>query len=224
MAHFEIEVKSLLGEAARAAALKKKMLELDPDCACISQNKQLNHYFAGGDIQELYQNAAPLLSPEQQEKLRTVCMQGGNCSVRTRQRDDEVLLVVKAAIDKGTSENTVQRMEFEEPMPLSLAELDALVEAAAYSYQAKWSREREEYAYKGITVCLDCNAGYGYVAEFEKIVAEATEADAVRSELEALMVELEVEELAQERLARMFEFYNQNWQEYYGTTKVFVIE
>jgi hypothetical protein len=30
--------------------------------------------------------------------------------------------------------------------------------------------------------------------------------------------------LAQERLERMFAHYNQNWPEYYGTTKVFIIE
>jgi predicted adenylyl cyclase CyaB len=224
MSHFEIEIKSLLGTREQAEALKEKMLAIDTDCALLGQNKQLNHYFSGGDIASFYNTIAPLLGSEQVERLNLIAERGSDFSVRTRQRDDEVLLVVKASIDEGTSENSVKRMEFEEPVALSLAELDELVQKAGYEYQAKWSREREEFAYKGANVCIDCNAGYGYLAEFEKIVADEAEADAVRAEIDELMAELEVEELPQDRLARMFEFYNQNWPDYYGTDKVFIIE
>jgi hypothetical protein len=38
------------------------------------------------------------------------------------------------------------------------------------------------------------------------------------------MTELDVVELEQDRLARMFSFYNANWPDYYGTEKVFIIE
>ena len=224
MSHFEIEVKSLLGEAEKAKVLKEKMQELDPSCACVSVNKQLNHYFEGGDLKALYEKTTPLFSPEQREKLHTLVEKAGRSSVRTRQRDDEVLLVVKLAIDEGTSENTVKRMEFEEPVDITLDELDALVQEAGYRYQAKWSREREEYVYKGVNVCLDKNAGYGYLAEFEKIVHDENEADKVRAELDAIMSELGVEELSQDRLARMFAYYNENWPDYYGTDKTFTIE
>ncbi len=237
MSHFEIEIKSLLGEKANAEALKAKLLALDESCVCVSQNVQLNHYFEGGEIENLFTNVAPLFSGEQHDKFKMISEYGSNFSVRTRQRDEEVLLVIKAAIkvngearedalghDDGASANGVSRMEFEEPVAISLAELDALLEQAGYNYQAKWSREREEYVCKGINVCLDRNAGYGYLAEFEKIIQAEEEAEAVRSELNALMAELEVEELGQERLARMFEHYNANWSDYYGTDKVFIIE
>ncbi len=224
MSHFEIEVKSLLGEKDRAEALRRKMQELDPGCACVSTNKQLNHYFEGGDLVALYEKVIPLLNEEQLVKFKAIIERGNSFSVRTRQRDEEVLLVVKASIDEGTSENTVQRMEFEELVAVTLNELDALLLEAGYMYQAKWSREREEYTYKGANVCLDYNAGYGYLAEVEKIVTDEALADQVRAEIDELMAELELEELAQERLARMFAYYNQNWPEYYGTTKVFIIE
>lgn len=224
MSHFEIEVKSLLGEKERAEALKKKMQALDPACTCVSTNTQLNHYFEGGDIKKLYEKVEHLFSGDQHEKFQKIAERGSNFSVRTRQKADEVLLVVKASIDEGTSENTVKRMEFEEPVTISLDELDALVQEAGYTYQAKWSREREEYEYKGANVCIDRNAGYGYLAEFERIVPDESLADQVREEIDALMAELGVAELGQDRLARMFDFYNQNWPDYYGTTKVFVIE
>ncbi len=224
MSHFEIEVKSLLGEEQNALRLKEKMCQLDPNCALISTNKQLNHYFEGGDMQDLYDKVEYLFGEEERAKLKTTIDRGAEFSIRSRQRDGEVLLVVKASIDEGTSANTVKRMEFEEPVLITLDELDLLLLEAGFSYQAKWSREREEYAYKGANVCLDKNAGYGYLAEFEKIVHDEAEADEVRDEIDALMSELEVVELAQDRLARMFSFYNTNWPDYYETNRVFIIE
>jgi predicted adenylyl cyclase CyaB len=224
MSHFEIEVKSLLGEADNALRLKEKMSALDPDFALTSTNKQLNHYFEGGEMAALYANTSYLFSDEQKAKLQTTIDRGTEFSIRTRQRDDEVLLVVKASIDEGTSANTVKRMEFEEPVHITLEELDQILLDSGFVYQAKWSREREEYAYKGASVCLDKNAGYGYLAEFEKIVQNEAEADTVRAEIDELMAELEVYELEQDRLARMFAHYNANWPEYYGTDLVFVIE
>ncbi|MEY2665628.1 MAG: hypothetical protein RLZZ480_733 [Candidatus Parcubacteria bacterium] len=224
MSHFEIEVKSLLGAPERAEALKQRMCELDPECVMIGSNKQLNHYFEGGDMEQLFQNVKDLFSEEQQAKLRTTIERGTEFSIRTRQKDDEVLLVLKASIDEGTSANTVKRMEFEEPVSISLDELDQLLLGAGFTYQAKWSREREEYSYKGANVCLDKNAGYGYLAEVEKIVHDETLADDVRAEIDAVMAELELIELEQERLARMFAHYNANWPEYYGTDRIFIIE
>jgi adenylate cyclase class IV len=224
MAHFEIEIKSLLGEKANAEALKEKMKSLDPSFAHVSSNKQLNHYFNGGDIDKLYSQTEHLFTGDQHDKFKMIAEKGNDFSVRTRQRDEEVLLVVKASIDEGTSENTVKRLEFEEPVKITLDELDELVQAADYVYQAKWSREREEFEYKGANVCLDKNAGYGYLAEFEKIVHDEAEVDQVREEIDELMSELEVLELGQDRLARMFAHYNENWPDYYGTDKTFVIE
>ncbi len=224
MAHYEVELKSLLGEEENATALKTKMCELDPNCACVSKNKQLNHYFHGGDINKLYEKTHHLVDGPELEKFKLMLEKGSGFSVRTRQRDDEVLLVVKAAIDGGTSENTVKRLEFEEPVKVSLDELDNLVQEAGYEYQAKWSREREEYEFKGANVCIDKNAGYGYLAEFEKIIADENLVDEAREEIDRLMTELGVEELSQDRLARMFDFYNQNWPDYYGTDKTFNIE
>lgn len=224
MAHFEIEVKSLLGEKVHAEALKEKMSKLDPEFSHTSSNKQLNHYFTGGDINHMYTKVEKLFSGDQHDKFKMIADRGSDFSVRTRQRDEEVLLVVKAAIDGGTSENTVKRMEFEEPVDITLDDLDLLMHEADFNYQAKWSREREEFLYKGANVCLDKNAGYGYLAEFEKIVQLEDEVDKVRNEIAEIMSELDVTELPQDRLARMFAHYNDNWADYYGTDKTFKIK
>jgi predicted adenylyl cyclase CyaB len=224
MAHYEVEIKSLLGGKENAEALKENMRARDAGTALVSTNKQLNHYFEGGDVEVLVSSVRELFSNEAQQKLDTMVAKGKNFSVRTRQKDEEVLLVLKASVDDGTSSNTVSRLEFEEPVALSLDELDQKVLDAGFAYQAKWSREREEYQYKGMNVCLDRNAGYGYLAEFEKITESEDEVPSVRKEIEMLMEELGVAELSQDRLERMFAYYNTHWPEYYGTEKVFVIE
>jgi adenylate cyclase class IV len=223
MAHLEIEIKSLLGEKEHAEALKARMGELDPACTQVSSNTQLNHYFKGGDIKALYEATKHLMSEETREKFLMIAEKGTNFSIRSRQRNDEVLLVVKASVDEGTSANTVSRLEFEESVALSLDELDALILGAGFEYEAKWSREREEYAYKGVNVCIDKNAGYGYLAEFEKVVPHDEVVDVVRAELDTLMEELGVIELPQDRLERMFAHYNENWPDYYGTDRTFII-
>lgn len=224
MARYEVEIKSLLGEKGNADALKTKMSTLDPSCGCVSKNKQLNHYFKDGNIELLFEKTKHSFAEPIQKRFQEIVEKGSSFSVRTRQKDEEVLLVIKASLDAGTSHNTVSRMEFEEPIPVSLDALDALLEEAGFTYQAKWSREREEYTYKGATVCLDRNAGYGYLAEFEKIADEESTLPSLRSELAVLMAELGVEELPQDRLERMFAHYNEHWPEYYGTDKTFIIE
>jgi len=224
MSQYEIEIKSLLGDESSANDLVQKMQTFDPECKKVSSNSQLNHYFAGGDIHKLYEKVEHLFVGEQHDSFKNIAEKGSDFSVRTRQRNDEVLLVVKASLDGGTSSNTVSRLEFEEPVEVTLDELDELVLSAGYAYEAKWSRDRDEYEYKDIAVCIDHNAGYGYLAEFETVTDDESGLEQVRANLEEIMNELEVVELSQDRLARMFAHYNENWGDYYGTKKIFNIE
>ncbi len=223
---YEVEIKSLLGTEENAQAFKKRLLDSAYKTELVSTNRQLNHYFTGAvDADALYERIAPHIASAHRARLAQILRDGRDHSVRTRQRDDEVLFVVKAAIDDTTSANGIARMEFEEPVDISLDELDALVRDAGLDYQAKWSREREEWTCgDDVSVCIDRNAGYGYLVEFERVVGEGEDVDAVQAELRALMAEFGVEELPQDRLARMFDYYNANWRDYYGTQKVFVIE
>lgn len=221
---YEVEIKTLLGSKERADALKEAMHRLDPHAKLTAKGTQLNHYFIGGNLQNLFPKLYPYFSQAQQEKLRAIGAGAKEFSVRTRQKDDTVLFVVKASVDDTTSANGIARMEFEEKVPLSLEELDQLILDTGFSYEAKWSREREEYVCRGANVCLDRNAGYGYLAEFERVVEDGGAVEQARDELRALMQELGCEELSQERLQRMFAHYNATWPEYYGTDKIFIVE
>ena len=224
MQSYEVEVKSLLGSEARADELRSAMQKADPSFSFQSKNKQLNHYFEGGALKKLSEVLSPHLSGVADVKLDDIIERAKEFSVRTRDKNGTVYIVVKASVGQDSSENGVARIEFEEKVELSLEELDKLVLSAGFSYQAKWSREREEYFCKGVNVTLDKNAGYGWLAEFELVVQDAARVEDARRTIHALMQELGVEELPQARLERMFSFYNSHWQEYYGTEKIFTVE
>ncbi|MBI4088068.1 CYTH domain-containing protein [Candidatus Kaiserbacteria bacterium] len=224
MQSYEVEIKSLLGGPERAEEVRQAMKDLDPSTTPLSINRQLNHYFEGGSLGELCEKIVPKLSKEAAERLSDIAGETAELSVRTRDKDGAIFLVVKATLRDDSSSNGVARMEFEERVPLTLAELDDLVMSAGFRYQAKWSRQREEYICHGINVTLDKNAGYGWLAEFERVVNDPAKVDDAEREIRALMQELGASELPQERLERMFSHYNAHWQDYYGTDKIFTIE
>ena len=219
---YEIEIKSLLGDEKNAARLRHALLTHNKD-AFVSKYRQLNHYFTGGNPREFSEKIMSLLHVPRQEAFSKIVSDGKNISVRTRDTDGRIILVIKASIDDTTSSNGISRMEFEERMSMTLGELDELLLLAGFRYQAKWSREREEYVHDGVNISIDKNAGYGYLAEFEKVLTSADEIEVAKKELRALMNTFGVEELPQDRLERMFAHYNANWKDYYETEKIFVV-
>ncbi|SRR5258708_967192 len=218
---YEIEIKCLLGDRANADQLEAKMKALDPAFRAIGMHKQLNHYFEGkGDFASL----AKLLPEEEQKAFLELTGKAKDISLRTRDADGKVILVLKMSIDDTTSSNGTARREFEKTLPISLAELDQALLDAGFTYQAKWSRERQEYVFRGANVTVDKNAGYGYLAEFEIVETDPSKADATKARLRKLIEDVGLAELPQDRLARMFDYYNKNWRDYYGTEKIFVIQ
>ena len=225
MSHtYEIEIKSLLGETEKMESLKKKLHD-HGSVEFRGSHAQLNHYFnTPENLSPLVEALLPHIPEGRREALEKILEEGEDHSIRTRDADGRVFFVVKASLDEGTSSNTVSRIEFEEEVGMTLEELDALLLAHGLTYQAKWSRDREEYTQGATNITIDRNAGYGYLAEFERVVEDKDAIEETKEELLALMAELGVEELSQERLERMFSFYNENWRDYYGTDKVFIIE
>ena len=221
---YAIEIKSLLGSKEKADNLIKKVLAKGGRLIESKHNKQLNHYFTYHDLTKFQQNLLPKIPTDKQEIFSKIINEGKNLSIRTREANNKVILVIKASLNDHSSANGVTRAEFESEMRMGLAELDLLLIDAGLEYQAKWSRERNEYKLGNTNVCIDKNAGYGYLAEFENVVEDEGEVENTKQNLISLMAELGAEELRQDRLERMFSFYNSHWPEYYGTDKVFNIE
>ena len=223
MNHFEVEVKSLIGANDKADELIKKLD--NKGFRLKDTNSQLNHYFTGGDLSKLSTNVRSILSADAIGKLESILEKGSDFSIRTREVNQTVLLVIKSSVNDNSSENGTVRMEFEEAIEdLSLDQLDNILLDAGFQYQAKWSRQRREFEKNDISVTVDKNAGYGYLAEFEILVEEEADTSIAHQRIVKLMEELGTAELSQDRLGRMFDYYNENWRDYYGTDKVFTIE
>lgn len=224
---YEIEIKALLGDKKNAEKLINKLYSKYPHAKkARTGEKQLNHYFTKGDKDKLFKTIQPFIKDaEKLNFLRDILNKATKLSVRTRLAKDKAIFVIKASIDDTTSENGTARMEFEHEMnQMTLDELDKLLLDSDFDYQAKWSRERDEHKVDNISITIDKNAGYGYLAEFEIVESDPALAESSKEQLRNFMKELEVEELAQDRLERMFAYYNSNWRDYYGTEKIFVIE
>lgn len=222
---YEVEIKSLLGSAERAEFLREKLRGRGAEFR--GSHAQHNHYFlTAPDLSVLARSLRPHLTEDKHDALTRILKEGNDHSIRTRNADGTIFFVAKASVGDDTSANGITRMEFEAEVALLIEALDQLLLDAGLSYQAKWSREREEYVLplEEMNVTIDRNAGYGYLTEFEKVVRTRGELADARKAIEQCMAEFGIEELPQDRLDRMFAHYNEHWEDYYGTEKVFVIE
>jgi predicted adenylyl cyclase CyaB len=220
---YEVEIKSLLQTNENAQKLRDKLVEQGMEMK--NKYKQLNHYFLNdGDFAKLEEKLLPLFSDDKKVNLKKILEEGKNHSLRTREMNGEACFVVKASVDDTTSSNGILRMEFEEAVGISMDALDKLLEEAGFGYQAKWSREREEYGKDDFYITIDKNAGYGYLSEFEIQTEDQDKLSETKQKILDFMGELGLKELSQDRLERMFAFYNENWRDYYGTENVFNVE
>lgn len=220
---YEIEIKTLLGSQQKSDELLAEVTRHDPATKLVSEQKQLNHYYHGGDLAALAAAMAGHITAEQMATISDIAARAKSINVRTRQKNDTVLLIVKGSLDNVSAVHSHQRMEFEVPVDITLDELDALVEQSGWQLEAKWQADRKIYSTMGLTLDMFFTPGYGYMAEFEQVVTADQDRESAHQKLVDTMATLGVQELPNPRLERMFEYYNQHWNEYYGTNKVFVI-
>lgn len=221
---YEVEIKSLLGTKEATDTFRISMKNLDHNLRTLGSHKQLNYYFIGGDVNVLFEKVSMFLNEQEREVAKGIRRELRDYSLRSRLADNKVSIVLKASVDDTTSANGVGRFEFEKELPIPFKALNQLILDNGFSYQAKWSREREEYTFRDMYVTIDKNAGYGYLAEFEIQVEREDEIATAKNKIRKAMRDLDMGELDQNRLERMFTFYNAHWLEYYGTDKVFVVK
>lgn len=225
MNNTELEIKCLLGTQANADAFLIKLEKHGVDTnTLVKPERQLNHYFSGGNVLDIYNKVSSQMPMKDAEALHHLCMYGRNHSVRTRSilPGDQTILVMKSSNNTDTATHSVTRLEFEYTFPgMTLEELDRILLDLGWEYLSKWSRIRTWYHVRDIDICLDQNAGYGYVAEFETVLAPGEDAIAAEARIRGLMDQLGVYELDQAKLEQMFAHYNQNWPDYYGSDRTF---
>ena len=226
MNNYEVEIKVLLTTKEKRDEFKENLSHKLMNLEFLWKNSQLNHYFMWWNIDKLRENIFDSLPENKKESFENILKVWWKYSFRTRYLDWDSILVIKLSVDDTTSSNGIKRLEWEHTFKnMKIDDLDQKLLDSEFEYQAKWSREREEYKSKNdINITIDKNAWYWYLSEFEMVVSSEEEAHKAEESIRKLLEELWVEELPQDRLARMFKYYNENWRDYYGTDKFFVVE
>lgn len=93
-------------------------------------------------------------------------------------------------------------------------ELEELFLNLGYKVQIKWFRDRKQFDWQGITVCLDQTRGYGYIIELEKM-SSMKDKDAALKELKNKLKELDILQTPKEEFDKRFEYYKNNWEAVY---------
>lgn len=221
----EVEIKVYLGEKKEAEKLLNSLKKHYAKLELLDHSVQLNHYFLKGNGEQLIAKLDNYLNARNKRKLSDIIVSFEEYSLRTRQANGKILLVAKASHRDADNIHGHGRFEFEEPINIStLDELDLLILQCGFNVQSKWSRERNLYKYKDLKVSIDLNAGYGYIAEFEKMVSNERESNIARDTIKKELAFLDLRELESNRLGRMFTFYNLHWKEYYKTNKTFILK
>ncbi|MCL5018340.1 MAG: CYTH domain-containing protein [Candidatus Pacearchaeota archaeon] len=89
--------------------------------------------------------------------------------------------------------------------------LGKLFGSLGYNVEIKWLRERKQFNWNGIKVCLDYTKGYGYIIELEKISA-AENKEKIVEELKQKLKELNIPLTSKDEFNSKYNFYKENWR------------
>src|SRR3954470_13702601 len=108
---YEIEIKSLLGSKNNADSLRQKIVAKSGKL--FNQDKQLNHYFIYTDLKKFHDSLLPHIPAKHKINFSRFIQEGKNLSIRTRQANEKVTLIIKASLDDHSSSNGVSREELD---------------------------------------------------------------------------------------------------------------
>jgi len=80
------------------------------------------------------------------------------------------------------------------------------------SVEIKWLRDRKQFDWQGIKVCLDYTKGYGYIIELEKMSSEEDK-EKILKDLKKKLEELNIEITPREEFEKAYTNYKKNWKE-----------
>jgi len=97
-----------------------------------------------------------------------------------------------------------KREEFED--------MEKFLNKLGHSVKIKWLRDRNQFNWQGIKVCLDYTKGYGYIIELEKMSSEENKKE-VLEELKKKLSELNINETPKEIFNEKYNYYKNNWRD-----------
>jgi len=217
----EVEIKALLTEDLSSFRRKAEKAGFQYQ----REEAQLNHYFRVTEEFELatfvdeYNLSSDVLKAKS-VAIRTREISSPNLNSVTGDSlfNTKTLLVVKYVLDGEDVQNGKDRYEIEIDCTENITHVDSALIKYGLEYRSLWSRERLTYFHpeKEITLCLDKNAGYGYLVELERMVSEEKREDSFKELCDTLEF-LGLDMLESNLLETMFKYYETHYEDYYGT-------
>ena len=91
--------------------------------------------------------------------------------------------------------------------------LEKLFLGLGYQVEIKWLRDRKQFKWEDIIVCLDHTKGYGHIIELEKICDENDNKENVSTLLKQKLESLGVKITLKEEFDKQYQHYKENWEE-----------
>jgi len=89
--------------------------------------------------------------------------------------------------------------------------LERLFLSLGYNIEIKWFRNRNQFEWNGIKVCLDYTKGYGHILELEILCFKEEQEKALET-LKERFKELNIEITLRKEFEKKFTFYKENWK------------
>ncbi len=218
---YEVEIKCLIPGKLEVDRLVDRMKNLDPSCKYLVRNELRNHYFDCDNTQYLQAVGTKFLRGPDLIRLNDVIDQSEVISMRTRCKNDQVLLIAKGVPAGGDAIHGSSRLELEVVVDVKIEELDQALVDSGLVVLAKWSGYKDVYKFLDITIEIQFSAGYGYMVELEKVVTSQAQATVAEARVRQVAKDLGLAEVDHDLIGRMYDYYNAHWSEYYDTDKTF---
>lgn len=90
--------------------------------------------------------------------------------------------------------------------------LKEILSSIGLQTEVMWFRNRKQFNWKGIKICLDYTKGYGYIIELEKMASEENKEKTIE-ELNQKLMDLNIPLTSEEEFEKKFQYYKENWKE-----------
>lgn len=219
----EIEKKYLIKDLKSRDELVSKLYEKFPKLDHSGRKTIISYFYERGiDKKKIITAATKMLNADKLAELNAILVNSTEQVVKCRSIDDVNYFTVKGSGSGEDPVHAVNRLEFEVSLELELEEINHLLQEAGINIVSKWSSVRDFYDLDStIKADIEFVAGYGYKAEFEILINDGESPDLVIKLLDELAGSLGLVEANGKLLAKMYEYYNNHWQEYFKTDKVF---
>ncbi len=217
----EVEIKYLLADKDAQDKLVSSLQEHFPRTRLLRKKVVISYFYKKPRSVDSVLNAgSQLLNEVEFAKLKHI-LKSSNLVVKARSIGSDVFFALKSAKKGEDAVHAVDRLEFEVKVNTSIENVNTVITNAGIELVSKWYSERSFYELDSrVNADIEFVSGYGYKAELE-ILTDDEHSQTEEKEIRAIAKELSLQEASQELLGKMYEYYNQHWEDYYKTDKVF---